>query len=186
MNIIKTKLDGVFIIEPVVFNDDRGEFVKTFHKDTFIKHNMAFDFLESYYSTSQKGVIRGMHFQAPPQDHVKLVYVTRGSIKDVVLDLRKGSPTYGQSESFELSDKNHHSVYIGKGFAHGFLSLADDSSVTYCQTTQYSKDHDGGIRFDSFGFDWGVKEPIMSQRDKAFPGLKEFDSPFIYREEKTL
>jgi len=178
MNITSTKIAGVLLIEPRDLHDDRGAFVKVFHKDTFVEKNMATNFVESYYSTSKKNVIRGMHFQTPPQDHAKLVYVTQGSIVDVILDIRKGSPTFGEFIRLNLNTENHHAVYIPVGCAHGFLSLEDATSVTYLQTTMHSPQHDAGILFDSFGFDWGVTEPIMSTRDRAFQKLSEFVTPF--------
>ena len=180
MNIIKTKLLGVYIIEPDVFRDERGAFAKVFHKDTFIKGGMAFGFEESYYSLSKKNVLRGMHFQTPPKDHAKLVYVTAGAITDVVLDIRKGSLTYGQYIARELSDENHIMMYIPTGCAHGFLSLRDDSCVVYMQTSMYAPKHDGGIRIDSFGMEWHVQDPIISQRDQSFPAFQKFKTPFIH------
>lgn len=180
MNIIPTKFDGVYSIEPKDFQDERGSFVKIFHQDSWLKQRLSFKLAESYYSVSRKNVIRGMHFQIPPADHTKLVYVTHGSILDVVVDIRAGSPTYGQSISLELSSTNHNMIYISSGFAHGFLSLVDDTAVTYLQTTAYSPEHDQGIRFDSFDFKWGVSDPILSQRDQSFPKLSDFTSPFIY------
>ena len=182
MKITKTDLEGVYIIEPDVFQDERGKLVKTFHKETFAKNNMAFNFEESYYSVSKKGVLRGMHFQTPPHDHCKLVYVASGSIIDVALDIRKGSPTYGKHISVELSADNHKMVYIPIGFAHGFLSLEDNSRTFYTQTTMHSPENDAGIRIDSFGMDWGIKDPIISKRDQAFQALAEFNTPFIYKE----
>ncbi len=122
-----------------------------------------------------------MHFQIPPAAHVKLVYVTSGIILDVVLDIRKGSPTYGKYISAELSEKNRKMMYIPIGCAHGFLSLKNNSCVIYLQTTMYSKDNDAGIHIDSFGMDWGVSSPIMSTRDQAFPALQEFKTPFKFQ-----
>ncbi len=180
MEIKKTKLEGVHFIEPKVFEDDRGSFVKMFHKNTFIEHGLDYNFQESYYSISKKDVLRGMHFQTPPQDHSKLVHVSRGSILDVVLDIRKGSPTYGDYIKIELSAKNKKSIYIPAGFAHGFLSLEDNTYVNYMQTTMHSKDNDDGIKFDSFDFTWPVENPIVSERDKTFVGLKDYLTPFVY------
>lgn len=180
MKIFKTKLDSVYIVEPNVFPDERGELVKTFPKDTFIENKMDYAFVESYYSVSHKNVIRGMHFQVPPADHTKLVYVTNGAILDVILDIRAGSPTYGQHISVELSGKNHKMVYIPSGFAHGFLSLEDNSCVTYLQTSIHSPEHDQGIKADSFGMSWGVKNPTLSKRDQGFPSLAQFKTPFIF------
>jgi dTDP-4-dehydrorhamnose 3,5-epimerase len=178
MNFVQTKLEGVWLIEPREICDDRGAFIKVLHKSTFEQHGLAAVFVESYYSTSKKDVIRGMHFQIPPMDHVKLVYVTHGSILDVVLDIREGSPTYGDYITEELSTKNRRIMYIPKGCAHGFLSLEDDSNVTYLQTTMYAPDQDSGIRVDSFGMKWDVSEPIISVRDQAFSPLADFKTPF--------
>lgn len=178
MELKPTRLDGIYFIEPRHLQDERGSFIKSFHKDTFEKHGLATDFHETYYSTSKQGVIRGMHFQTPPAHHAKLVYVTRGSILDVIVDIRKGSPTYGEYVTQELSADNHMAVYIPVGFAHGFLSLEDDTSVTYLQTSMHSPENDAGIHALSFGFDWGVKDPIMSARDQGFPTLADYNSPF--------
>jgi dTDP-4-dehydrorhamnose 3,5-epimerase len=180
MKIIKTKLAGLFIIEPDVFSDERGALTKPFHKQTFIDNGMVATFDESFYSLSHKGVIRGMHFQIPPEDHAKLVYVPSGKILDVLVDLRKSSPTYGQHVSVELSAEKKNMVYIPKGFAHGFLSLEDNSCTTYLQSTMRSAPHEAGIRYDSFGFAWPVEKPIVSKRDTEFPTLEDFDSPFIF------
>ncbi len=180
MKIEKTKLPGVFILEPDVFTDARGSLVKPFHRDTLMQHGLVGDYAESFLSTSKKGVIRGMHFQVPPQDHVKLVYVPSGAIRDVVVDIRKGSPTFGEHIAAELSADNHKMLYIPRGCAHGFLSLADGSQTVYLQETMRSAEHEGGIRFDSFGMDWGAADPILSDRDRTFPALADYESPFFY------
>jgi dTDP-4-dehydrorhamnose 3,5-epimerase len=185
MNVIPTKIEGVFIIETDIFQDERGSFVKTFHKDIFNANNLSVDFEESFYSISNKNVIRGMHIQLPPKDHFKLVFVTKGAILDVVLDLRKGSPTYGVYSAIELSEKNHKGIYMPPGCAHGFLSLEDDSCTVYLQTATHSKEHDTGVRVDSFGMEWGVEKPIISKRDQEFDALEKFISPFIYQNEIT-
>jgi len=178
-----TSLKGAYIIEPQPFEDQRGRFVKNYHRDSFESNGIEHDFSESFYSTSKKGVIRGMHFQRPPKDHAKLIYVTFGHILDVILDIRKASPTYGSFITIELSSENCKSLYVPKGFAHGFCSLCDDSTVVYLQNSMHSPEHDAGIRFDSFGVKWTVSNPILSQRDQSFPLLKDFDSPFVYEEE---
>jgi dTDP-4-dehydrorhamnose 3,5-epimerase len=180
MKISSTKLQGIAIIETLIAQDPRGDFMKVFHKETFEQQGLDTSFEESYYSTSKKDVIRGMHFQTPPEDHAKVVYVTSGEIVDVVLDIRKGSPTFGQFETFELNDVNRKAIYIPSGFAHGFISLRDNTAVTYLQTTMRSAQNEGGIRFDSFGMNWGVVQPILSVRDQQFPTWKEFSSPFAY------
>lgn len=180
MNKIETDLTDVFIIEPRIFTDERGAFIKTFNVGTFNQLGLDFQLAESYYSTSKKDVIRGMHFQTPDQDHTKIVYVTSGSITDVILDIRKGSPTFGKHISLELNDVNRRIVYIPSGFAHGFLAHTDDTCVVYNQSTGYSPEHDSGIHYDSFGFDWNIASPVTSSRDLQFPRLDEFDSPFEY------
>lgn len=178
MKISSTKLSGVFVIETDIFHDDRGIFVKVFHSDIFKENDLNVDFKESFYSISHKNVIRGMHFHLPPKEHAKLVYVTSGSILDVILDLRKNSPTYGQFSCEKLSQENHKMVYIPVGCAHGFLSLEDNSCTVYLQTTTYSQEYDAGIKIDSFGMDWGIASPIVSGRDQGFSDLKDFISPF--------
>ena len=181
MKILETKLGGVYSIEADNFHDERGSFIKTFHKDTFLQNNFNTVFEESFYSISKKNVIRGMHFQIPPAHHSKLVYVANGAIIDVILDIRKESPTYGQHISVALSANNHMMIYIPVGFAHGFMSLIDDSCTVYLQSTMRSAEHESGILFDSFGMDWNTKETIVSKRDLTFKSLKDFETPFIYK-----
>ncbi len=178
MNFIETKLEGVYIIEQSVFADDRGCFVKTFHKDTFLEKGLESSFSESYYSESKKDVIRGMHFQTPPYDHAKIATVIVGEIIDVILDIRPQSPTYGKYITVDLSRENRKSVYIPKGCAHGFMSLKNDSVVYYMTSTVYAPNNDAGIKWNTFGYDWNVKNPIISDRDKNFIGFKEYKSPF--------
>jgi len=171
MIIKPTGLDGAFVIENKQFQDHRGLFVKTFHKEIFTNHGLETDFKESFYSVSKNNVLRGMHFQLPPQDHVKLVYVVNGEILDVAVDIRKNSKTFGQYVSVELSAGNGKSIYLAKGFAHGFITLSGDATVVYMTTTVHSPEHDAGIRWDCFGFDWGTKVPIISDRDSKFKDL---------------
>ncbi len=174
MKLIQTELEGVFIIENFHAEDDRGSFTKTYHMDFFTENKLCSEFRESYYSVSRKDVIRGMHFQLPPHDHEKLVYVLRGKIEDVILDLRKNSATYGKHISVELSEKNRYSVYIPKGCAHGFRSLEENSTTVYNVATVYDFESDSGIRWDSFGFDWGVNSPVMSEKDKNLVLFENF------------
>ena len=183
MKIIDTKIQGLKILEPKVFEDSRGKFIKTFTYDFFKDNSVDIDIKETYYSVSHKDVIRGMHFQTPPYEHIKLVYVPCGSIVDVVLDIRKNSPTYGQYFNIELSAINGNVLIIPKGLAHGFKSLEDNTHVTYMQTTCYAPNNDGGTRYDSFGFDWECENPKLSNRDKEFPRLDEFKTPFEFGEE---
>ena len=178
MEISETKLDGVFVVEQSVFKDARGVFVKVFQESLFKNKNMETQFVENYYTRSKEDVIRGMHFQIPPKDHAKLVTVIHGTILDVVLDIRKSSPTFGRYEIFELSRENRRSIYIPRGFAHGFTVLSESAIAYYMVTSEYSPECDKGIRYDSFGYDWPVVSPIVSERDKEFPLFSEFQSPF--------
>lgn len=178
MKINSTPFEGLYILETINFQDDRGDFQKLFNYDFFKENGLDTDFKEFYYSVSRKNVIRGMHFQLPPFDHTKLVYVSKGRIKDVVVDIRKMSATYGQCFSIELDDTKAQYLYIPKGFAHGFLSLQDNTVVNYAQTSCYSKEHDCGILFSSIEIDWGVEHPIVSGRDLNFEPLDTFNSPF--------
>ena len=180
MTLEKTFLNDVIIIHNFNFNDERGIFVKTFNKNAFNELSLNFEIRESYYSISKRNVIRGMHFQSPPHDHEKLVYVPQGAILDVVVDLRKKSPTYGKYISVELSDQNNKSIFIPKGFAHGFKSLLDNTITVYNVATEYNTTADTGIHYNSFGFDWKVDNPIISQRDSVFSGLNNFrkNNPF--------
>ncbi len=171
-------LPGVFEIIHRKFIDDRGTFLKTFNYDVFNEKNLECDFKEMFYSFSHRNVLRGMHFQTPPHDHAKLVHCLKGQILDVILDLRKNLPTYGKCVSASLSAENGNSIYIPRGLAHGFLSLEDDSLVHYSVTTTHSPAQDQGILWDSFGFDWGLKNPILSSRDQGFAKFRDFSSPF--------
>ncbi len=173
-----TYLPQAQIITLPSFDDARGNFTKTFH-DTILKENdIDFTLKESYFSISKKDVIRGMHFQIPPHQHSKIVFCPKGAILDVIIDLRKNSATYGRYFATELSKQNHKAYYIPEGFAHGFKSLTEDAITYYLVSSEYSKEHDTGIRYDSFGFDWEVENPIISERDLSFVALKDFESTF--------
>jgi len=174
----ETQFNGLYIIQHNVFNDERGGFIKTYNQSNFKELGLDVDVKERYFSTSHKNVIRGMHFQIPPLDHIKLVTVMQGAIIDVVLDMRKKSSTFGQYLSIELNSEAGKTIYIPKGFAHGFLALEDYSIVEYNQTTEYTPKNDEGIRYDSFGFNWGINNPIISERDLSFCKFADFNSPF--------
>jgi len=174
MKIIKTAFDDLYIMEYGSFKDGRGEFVKTIHEETFASHGLNHQYTESFYSVSKKNVIRGMHFQIPPADHVKLVYVVTGAIIDVVLDIRKESLTFGQVFSLALNSQNRKGIYIGKGFAHGFLSLEDNTTVEYHTSTSQDRALEAGIKYDSFGFDWKTPQPVISERDQQFQSFSDF------------
>lgn len=178
MKIIPTGFEDLVLLETTPVGDSRGQFRKLFNFDFFALHGLETEMKEFYYSVSRKNVIRGMHFQLPPFDHAKLVYVSRGRITDVVVDLRKSSATYGRFFSVELDDTGKQALYIPRGFAHGFLSNEEDTMVHYAQTSCYSPEHDSGIAYDSFGFDWGISNPIVSGRDLTFDKLVNFHSPF--------
>lgn len=178
MEINKTSFEGLLVLQTVNYRDNRGGFQKLFNLDFFKENGLDCNFKEFYYSVNNKDVVRGMHFQLPPFEHTKLVYVSKGHIRDVVVDIRKMSATYGQCFSIELDDQKGQYLYIPKGFAHGFVSLEEGSIVNYAQTSCYSREHDCGVDAMSIGFDWGVTEPIRSGRDLTFDTLKEFNSPF--------
>lgn len=165
MEFIETNIKDLFIIKNLSFNDERGFFTKTFNSEKFKENNIDFITKEFFYSISNKNVIRGMHFQTYPYECAKLVFVSSGKILDVVLDIREKSNTYGKYFKIELSYENNTSIFIPKGFAHGFLALEDNSIVNYLQSQIYSSEHDSGIKYDSFGFDWNVKSPIISKKD---------------------
>lgn len=170
----ETILQGVYIISNFYATDDRGLFVKMYNKKLFEAHNIDFEIKESFFSVSKKNVIRGMHFQLPPYDHSKLVYVSSGGIIDVVVDLRKNSKTFKQYISVELSAENKKSILISSGFAHGFKSLEDNTITIYNVDSEYNPMADAGIFYKSFGFNWELEAPIISQRDAEFDGLLSF------------
>lgn len=171
-------LNGAKIITLPSSADVRGSFVKTFHESSLAAHGITFTLRESYFSLSKKDVIRGMHFQLPPHQHSKIVFCPQGAIMDVIVDLRKDSPTYTQHYATELSAENHKAYYIPEGFAHGFKSLTEDAMTYYLVSSEYSQQHDTGIRYDSIGFDWGVIAPVLSARDLSFLGMGDFESVF--------
>jgi dTDP-4-dehydrorhamnose 3,5-epimerase len=178
MKKIRTDFSGLYIIQNEVFKDYRGMFVKTYSQTRFRDMDLDININERYFSVSEKDVIRGMHFQTPPTDHIKLVSVLQGSILDVVLDIRKGSLTYGKCFSIEIKAEEGKSIYIPKGFAHGFKALESNTIMQYNQTTEYSPSNDAGIMYNSFGFKWDVQNAILSERDLKFKSFNNFKSPF--------
>ncbi|MFT4060761.1 MAG: dTDP-4-dehydrorhamnose 3,5-epimerase family protein [Edaphocola sp.] len=171
-------LAGACLLTLPCFEDVRGSFVKTFQGSVLEKAGIDFDLKESYFSLSARDAIRGMHFQTPPHDHAKIVFCPLGAILDVIVDLRKGSGTYGQAYHTILSAENHKAFYIPKGFAHGFKSMADGAMTYYLVSSEHSKEHDCGILYSSIGVDWYCPAPIVSVRDQSFVALKDFESPF--------
>lgn len=178
MKIIKTLFDTVKCIELPRFDDERGSFIKCYDDVSFKAAGISTCFKESYFSISNKNVIRGMHFQVPPEDHEKLVCVTLGAVKDVILDIRKDSPTYGEVRDVVLSAENHLALHIPRGFAHGFMSLEDHTIMNYLVATVHSPQHDMAIRWDSIDYDWKNTSPIISKRDQGAQLLSDFKTPF--------
>lgn len=181
MTIKGTNIPGVLILEPSVFKDDRGALIRSFNKDLSEANGLIPSLDQALISINRKGVIRGMHFQLPPKEQVKIVSVVKGRIIDVVLDLRKGSPSYGRYVEIELSAENNLQVYIPGGCAHGFLSLEDDTKVLYLQNSVQSPEHEAGVHMNSFGMNWGIAKPIISKKDENLQIFEKFDSPFIYK-----
>jgi dTDP-4-dehydrorhamnose 3,5-epimerase len=178
MHLHKTQIEGCYLIENKPHIDQRGSFLKIFHQNSFINMDLECPITEQFFSVSKKNVLRGMHFQTPPYAHVKLVTCILGSALDVVLDLRKGSPTYGRSVSFELSPASGLSVWIPKGMAHGFLSLEDQTGMLYNTTHVHVPESDAGICWNSFGFSWPCISPVLSDRDVNHPRFDDFETPF--------
>lgn len=187
MRVVKTKIPEVMIIELDYFGDHRGWFVETYSEPKYKELGITNHFVQDNHSLSaKKGTLRGLHFQNNPMAQAKLVRCTKGAVMDVAVDIRKGSPTYLQWVSVELSADNRKQLYIPRGFAHGFVTLTDDVEFEYKVDNIYSKEHDRGIRYDdpSIGVDWGGllggMEPILSEKDKNAPSLKDSDCNFIY------
>jgi len=179
--IIDLKLPGCKLIQSKKHTDTRGVFQKIYNDSFFIKNNMRIKIMEQYYSISKKNVLRGMHFQLPEMDLEKVVYCICGEIMDVIVDLRVGSPTYGEHDIINLNSKDGEIVFLPKGIAHGFYSLNDDSIVVYNVSAEYSRQHDFGILWSSLDIDW-PGEPVVSERDLSFPKLSDFRSPFVFSE----
>lgn len=177
MELIKELLPGCFLLQLKKLEDQRGCFVKTYHEGLCAALGVNLEIREEFYSISHKNVVRGMHFQLPPNAHEKLVYCTRGAVRDVLLDLRQGD-SYGRVASAELSGENGHLIFIPKGIAHGFVALEYESLMLYKTSTVHAPESDCGIRWDSFEFNWGLDQPIISARDQQHVAFSEFVSPF--------
>ncbi len=182
MKIVPVKIPGVFQLNPAVTADPRGRFVKIFEKKLFESFGLTMDLHEEFYTVSGQRVLRGLHFQIPPHEHVKIVHCIAGHVMDVVLDLRLGSPTYGQFEAFELTADKPSSIYIPPGLAHGFYVKSGQATLLYQVSAAYSPAHDTGILWSSTGISWPDLEPIVSDRDSRFMPLADFKSPFKYVE----
>lgn len=176
--VVQELLPGVRVIQLPYSADPRGAFVKSWHPDLLPGLGFPMDFQEEFFSVSKRNVLRGMHFQIPPHGHDKLVLCVAGEVLDVVLDLRHASPTFGRWATYRMNASESRMLAIPQGLAHGFLSLTDDSILLYKTSAPYSPQHDKGIRWDSFGFQWPVEQPILSPRDQQHPALADFVSPF--------
>ena len=182
---IETKIKDLYIIEPKVFGDNRGYFMETYSKKDFDEAGLTMTFVQDNESKSSKGVLRGMHFQTK-HTQGKLVRVTKGSVYDVAVDLRKGSPTYGQWDGVLLTDENKKQFYVPEGFAHGFLVLSDEAVFNYKCTDFYAPEYDGGLLWNDpdVAIEWpleGIEEILLSEKDKKQKRLKELDLPFEYK-----
>lgn len=180
MDIKSTPIKGLLIIEPQVFTDPRGYFYESYNKEKFVAAGINTEFVQDNQSLSQKGIVRGLHFQAPPFDQGKLVRVIQGAVLDVAVDIRKNSPTYGQNFSIELSAQNRTMFYIPPGFAHGFETLEDNTIFLYKCTDVYNKQSEGGLLWNDadLGIKWQSSNPLISDKDKILPLFKDLVSPF--------
>ena len=177
-SITETNIKGVYEIEMFHLVDHRGAFVKPYHADTLKKWGLQSDYKESFYSTNNKGVIRGMHYQNPPDAHEKIVYCSSGKLVDVILDIRKDSPTFGQVAEIELAADKFNAVYMPIGVAHGFKVIEDNTCMVYLTSTVHSPQSDAGVLWNSFDYDWKLENPILSERDTLFDALSEINSLF--------
>lgn len=181
MKIIKTKLEDVIIIEPAVFGDHRGYFMESYNKNVFSEQGIEYDFVQDNQSLSvETGVIRGLHYQLAPKAQTKLVRALTGAIYDVAVDIRKGSPTYGQWVGAILSEDNKRHLLVPKGFAHGFCTLVPNTIVAYKVDEYYSPEHDRGILWNdpAIGVDWPTSKAVLSEKDQKHPLLKDAENNF--------
>lgn len=184
MDLVKTDIEGVFIIEPRIFEDSRGYFFESFSQREFDEKVGPIRFVQDNESKSSYGVMRGLHFQCPPFTQSKLVRCVKGAVLDVAVDIRKGSPTYGKHVAVELTEDNHRQFFIPKGFAHGFAVLSETAIFQYKCDEFYHPEADGGINIldDSLGIDWRIpsNKALLSEKDTKHPLLKDFFTPFNY------
>lgn len=176
MKITKTKLESVVIIEPDVFGDNRGFFMESWNKKKMAEAGLDYDFVQDNHSKSTvKGTLRGIHFQKGDKAQAKLVRCVKGAVLDVAVDLRKNSPTFKQWVGVELSEENKKQLLIPRGFGHGFVTLTDDVEFLYKADNYYAPEADAGIRWNDLeiGVEWGIEEPILSEKDKKNPFLKD-------------
>jgi dTDP-4-dehydrorhamnose 3,5-epimerase len=177
---IESLLSGLYLIKPKVFEDHRGHFFESFREDVLKENGVETNFVQDNQSLSQKGILRGLHFQSPPFAQGKFVRVIKGAVLDVALDIRKESDTYGKYVCVELTEKNFNMLYIPPGFAHGFLTLEDNTIFTYKCTDYYHPEVEGGVLWNSpeLNIPWNIENPVLSAKDIALPTFSEFVSPF--------
>ena len=184
MEVIHTAIEGLVIIEPRLFTDQRGYFFESFSEREFAQKVAQVHFVQDNESKSSYGVLRGLHFQKPPHDQAKLVRVVKGSVLDVAVDLRKGSPTYGRYEAVELSEDNHRQLFIPRGFAHGFCVLSEEVIFQYKCDNYYAPQSEGAIRWDDpdLGIDWRIpaEDVILSDKDRNHPSLRDMEDVFTF------
>jgi len=180
MEIVETRIPDLYVVKPTVFKDNRGYFFESYNKEAFLRSGIDQNFVQDNESKSAKGVLRGLHFQKPPFAQGKLVRVIKGAVRDVAVDLRKSSPTYGQWASIDLTEENKWMYWVPPGFAHGFVTLEEDTVFFYKCTNVYNKASEGSIRWDDpdLNIDWGIENPILSDKDKVSPLFKDFITPF--------
>lgn len=181
MKVTTTKIKDVLIIEPMLFEDDRGWFMESYNKKGLAEAGINADFVQDNHSfTKKKGTLRGLHFQNLPHPQAKLTTCTRGAVLDVAVDLRKNSPTYKQWVAVELTAENKKQLFVPRGFAHGFMTLVDNTEFQYKIDNYYNKESDRSISFNDpeIGVDWNNENPILSEKDKKAPFLKDSDANF--------
>jgi dTDP-4-dehydrorhamnose 3,5-epimerase len=180
MNFIETPINDLFVIQPNVFEDERGYFFESFTSRSFESNGIIINFVQDNQSLSQKGVLRGLHFQAPPFAQGKLVRVIKGAVLDVVVDIRKNSASYGKQFSIELNEKNKTMLWIPVGFAHGFSTLEDNTIFSYKCTNYYNKKSEGCLLWcdKQLNIDWKINDPVLSEKDKSGTPLQQLVSPF--------
>jgi dTDP-4-dehydrorhamnose 3,5-epimerase len=182
LSITKTGFEGLLILEPQVFGDPRGYFVETYNLKNWLGAGIDSTFVQDNQSLSANNIIRGLHFQRPPYAQAKLVRVIRGSVLDVVVDIRKNSPTYGKHFAAVLSGENFAQLYIPVGFAHGFATLEDNTLFVYKCSDYYRPEAEDGLPWDDkdLGIDWKIQDPVLSERDKNFKPFSTFETPFTF------
>ncbi|MEM9023011.1 MAG: dTDP-4-dehydrorhamnose 3,5-epimerase [Bacteroidota bacterium] len=180
MKVIPTALEGLVELQPRVFEDPRGYFFESYNAAVFTENGIDVAFHQDNQSLSQKGVLRGLHFQNPPHAQGKLVRVIKGAVLDVSVDIRKGSSTYGQHAAITLTESQKNMIWIPPGFAHGFLTLEDETIFAYKCSGFYNKEAEGGLRWDDpdLHIDWGVTDPLVSEKDRQHPFFRDFSSLF--------